>query len=64
MSRAHVQHTECVGGSLLVLLGGDGLVLALAGPPEQEGNAQGGESHHSEGSPVQLEKNNQTSESR
>jgi hypothetical protein len=39
---------------LLVLLEGDGLVLALAGPPEEEGNAEGGKGHHCEGGPVQL----------
>ena len=32
------------------------LVLGLAGVPQQEGDAQGGQSHHSEREPVQLKK--------
>ena len=39
----------------LVLLDHDGLVLGLAGPPEEEGDAQGGEGHYCEGRPVQLQ---------
>jgi hypothetical protein len=50
---AHAHKTR-----LLVLLEGDGLVLALAGPPEEEGNAEGGKGHHSEGGPVQLKDKN------
>jgi hypothetical protein len=50
---AHAHKTR-----LLVLLEGDGLVLALAGPPEEEGDAEGGEGHHSEGGPVQLKDKN------
>ena len=39
----------------LVLLDHDGLVLGLAGPPEEEGDAEGGEGHHCKGRPVKLQ---------
>ena len=41
--------------SSLSLLEHDGLVLGLARPPEEEGDPQGGQGHHSKGSPVELE---------
>merc|ERR1712110_888658 len=37
----------------LILLKGDGLIFRLAGPPQQEGDTQRGESHHCEGCPVE-----------
>lgn len=32
------------------------IILPLAGVPEEQRDPDGGQSHHSEGSPVQLEK--------
>lgn len=39
-----------------VLLGLWRIILPLAGVPEEQGDTDGGQSHHPEGSPVQLEK--------
>lgn len=39
-----------------VLLGLWRIILPLAGVPEEQWDTDGGQSHHPEGSPVQLEK--------
>jgi len=41
--------------SLVSLALAEGLVLGLAGVPQEEGDSQGGESHHSEREPIQLQ---------
>ena len=50
-----VEYPLLMAQSSLSLLEHDGLVLGLARPPEEEGDPQGGQGHHSKGSPVELE---------
>lgn len=56
------KHLDLLGsglGSPSVLLGLGSVILPLAGVPQQQGDADGGQGHDSEGCPVQLWKTTQ-----